>query len=47
MRTCLAQDLQADIAQINVKATTTDGIGFTGRGDGIASLAVATLNEIQ
>ncbi|OBW95893.1 2-C-methyl-D-erythritol 2,4-cyclodiphosphate synthase [Gallibacterium salpingitidis] len=43
MRANIAEDLQCDISQVNVKATTTEKLGFTGRGEGIACEAVALL----
>lgn len=43
MRTLIAQDLQADTNQVNVKATTTEKLGFCGRKEGIAVHAVVLL----
>ncbi|GAA4897571.1 2-C-methyl-D-erythritol 2,4-cyclodiphosphate synthase [Ferrimonas pelagia] len=45
MRHNLAADLGAELAQINVKATTTEKLGFTGRKEGIATEAVVLLQH--
>ncbi|MDA0823277.1 MAG: 2-C-methyl-D-erythritol 2,4-cyclodiphosphate synthase [Proteobacteria bacterium] len=44
MRRNIADDLGISIDRINVKGTTTEKMGFTGRGEGIAATAVALLS---
>jgi 2-C-methyl-D-erythritol 2,4-cyclodiphosphate synthase len=45
IRASLAQTLGVSTEQVNVKASTGEGMGFVGREEGVAALAVATLRE--
>lgn len=46
MRRAIAQGLGVDLREVSVKATTTEKLGFCGRGEGIAALAIVQIEEI-
>ena len=46
MRENIAKALGIEISQLNIKATTEEGLGFTGQGEGISSQAICSLYRI-
>ena len=47
MRANMAKAMGIDESQLNIKATTEEKLGFTGREEGIASQAICLLNEVK
>ena len=47
MRKQISQALAIEVGSISIKASTSEGLGFTGRGEGIAAVAVALLEDIE
>lgn len=46
MRRILAEAMGVDLSQVSVKATTEEGLGFTGTGEGVAAHAVALIERV-
>lgn len=47
MRANLAADLGAGVDRVSIKATTSEQLGFTGRGEGLAAMAVVLLEAVE
>ncbi len=47
MRSNIAADIQVDISQVNVKATTSEGLGFIGKREGLACHAIALIERTE
>jgi 2-C-methyl-D-erythritol 2,4-cyclodiphosphate synthase len=47
MRTNIAADLGVNITRVNIKATTSEKMGFIGRGEGLACQAIALIEHIS
>ena len=47
MRERLAAAMECDVDRVSVKATTEEGLGFTGSGEGISSQAITLLTEVE
>lgn len=43
MESCLARALDTDVENVNIKATTTEGLGFLGKGEGIAAESIVLI----
>jgi 2-C-methyl-D-erythritol 2,4-cyclodiphosphate synthase len=43
----IASVVKTDLSAVNIKATTSEGLGFVGRGEGIAAYAVCTINAMR
>ena len=47
MRTNIANDLEINIDQVNIKATTSEGLGFVGKREGLACHAIALIEKFE